>query len=92
MLYSQAIEWQQQLTGEQHPDYGNLLNKRGLAYQRNGSLELAERDYQLAKEVLEYTVSPSHPEYLVSMSNLGHLYSEKDQLDKSVNNRKTTPQ
>lgn len=84
ILYSKAIEWQKQLTGEQHPDYGNLLNKRGLAYQRNNELVLAQSDYELAKQVLEYTVSLSHPEYLVSMSNLGHLYSEKGELDKAL--------
>jgi len=76
-LYSRSITWQKSLTGENHPDYGNLLNKRGLAFQKNGFYDSAESDYKLARQVLEYTVGSSHPEYLVSTSNLGLLYSEQ---------------
>ncbi len=92
LLYSQAIEWQHGLTGEYHPDYGNLLNKRGFFHHRIGEVDKAEQDYRRASQILAYTVGTSHPEYLVSMSNLGLLYSEQNNIDVAFSTMITTKQ
>ncbi|MEM6807578.1 MAG: tetratricopeptide repeat protein, partial [Bacteroidota bacterium] len=76
MLYKEALLWQEQLTGRMHPDFANLLNKRGLSLQRLSQYDSAAVDYQEAAGILEYTVGLSHPEYLVSISNLGLLYAD----------------
>ncbi len=73
LLLSKAIGWQQSLTGEKHPEYANLLNKRGLHLQGTKQFAAAESDYKKALEILEYTVGKSHPEYLSVLSNLGLL-------------------
>lgn len=73
LLLSKAIGWQQTLTGEKHPEYANLLNKRGLHLQEIEKYSEATSDYEQALEILEYTVGKSHPEYLSVLSNLGLL-------------------
>ncbi|MDW3193735.1 MAG: CHAT domain-containing tetratricopeptide repeat protein [Cytophagales bacterium] len=74
LLLSKAIGWQQSLTGEKHPEYANLLNKRGLHLQETEQFSAAESDYQKALEILGNSVGRSHPEYLSVLSNLGLLY------------------
>ena len=76
-LLSKAIGWQRNLTGENHPEYANLLNKRGLHLQAQGAMSDAEADYKKALEILDYTVGKSHPEYLSVLSNLGLLYDKQ---------------
>lgn len=84
MLLSKAIGWQHSLTGEKHPEYANLLNKRGLHLQETEHYAEAELDYRQALEILDYTVGKSHPEYLSVLSNLGLLYDAQGNDDKAL--------
>ena len=84
LLLSKAIGWQSGLTGTQHPEYANLLNKRGLHFQDKGVNDQAEQDYLQALEVLDYTVGKSHPEYLSVVSNLGLLYDQQARNEEAL--------
>lgn len=84
MLLSKAISWQSSLTGEQHPEFANLLNKRGLYLQDRGMPDQAEKDYLKALNILEYTVGKSHPEYLSILSNLGLLYDQQNRNEEAL--------
>lgn len=83
-LLSKAIDWQQSLTGERHPEYANLLNKRGLHLQETKQYAEAETDYQKALEILEYSVGRAHPEYLSVLSNLGLLYDAQERNEDAL--------
>ncbi|EGJ33177.1 hypothetical protein LYNGBM3L_48470, partial [Moorena producens 3L] len=84
LLLSKAIDWQQSLTGERHPEYANLLNKRGLHLLETKQYAEAEADYKKALEILEYTVGKSHPEYLSVLSNLGLLYDAQERNEEAL--------
>ncbi len=84
LLLSKAIGWQQSLTGESHPEYANLLNKRGLHFQETKQYKEAESDYKKALEILAYTVGKSHPEYLSVLSNLGLLYDAQESNEEAL--------
>lgn len=76
LLLNQAIEWQLELSGENHPLYANMLANRGAFYQRAGVFAQAESDFNGATRIFEYTVSEEHPQYLSALSNLGLLYAD----------------
>lgn len=78
LLLNQAIEWQSQSSGKDHPGYSNLLSNRGVYYQKNAAYDLALNDFEEAIKVFEYTVQEDHPQYLSALSNLGLLYDLMD--------------
>lgn len=84
ILLKEALVWQGQITGRMHPDFANLLNKRGLSLQRIEQYDSAEKDYKEAAGILEYTVGLSHPEYLVAIANLGLLYAKKGKDEEAL--------
>lgn len=84
LLLSKAIGWQESLTGEKHPEYANLLNKRGLHLQQTGDYAKAESDYQKALEILANSVGRSHPEYLSVLSNLGLCYDAQGKDEQAL--------
>ena len=84
ILLNQAISWQEQSSGKDHPSYSNLLSNRGVYYQKNESYDLALKDFKEAIKVFEYTVQEDHPQYLSSLANLGLLYDLMDRKDEAL--------
>lgn len=84
VLYNNAIDWQTEYTGVNHPDYANLLGNRGLYYQNQKNYKEAENDYQQSLSILEYTVGNTHPEFITNTSNLGLLYDEQGNHEKAL--------
>lgn len=76
LLLNQAIEWQLELSGENHPLYANMLGNRGAYYQGLERFGEAQKDFDRSIKIFQYTVSEEHPQYLSALSNLGLLYSE----------------
>ena len=85
VLLNQAVIWQDESTGKQHPTYANLLSNRGTYYLENELYELALRDLEKAIQIFEYTVQEDHPQYLASLANLGLLYDMTDQKEPALN-------
>ncbi|MEP0985375.1 CHAT domain-containing protein [Ekhidna sp.] len=84
VLLNQAIGWQRESSGKDHPGYSNLLSNRGVYYQKNESYEQALLDFEEAIEIFEYTVSEDHPQYLSARSNLGLLYDLMDRKEEAL--------
>ncbi len=84
VLLNQAIEWQSASSGKDHPSYSNLLSNRGVYYQKNGRYEIAQKDFEDAIKIFEYTVREDHPQYLSALSNLGLLYDLAGQSDRAL--------
>ncbi len=84
LLLNQAITWQSESSGKDHPAYCNLLSNRGVYYQKNGDYELALNDLEEAVRIFEYTVQEDHPQYLSALSNLGLLYDLMQNSDKAL--------
>ncbi|NQZ76124.1 MAG: CHAT domain-containing protein, partial [Ekhidna sp.] len=83
-LLDQAIIWQGESTGNEHPGFANLLSNRAVYYQKNEEYDLALKDYERAIQVFEYTVPDDHPQYLSSLSNLGLLYDLMGRNDEAL--------
>ncbi len=84
MLLNQAISWQGESSGKDHPGYANLLSNRGVYYQKNEFYNRALRDFEEAIKVFEYTVQEDHPQYLSALSNLGLLYDLMDRKEEAL--------
>ncbi|WP_436515132.1 CHAT domain-containing protein [Ekhidna sp. To15] len=83
-LLNQAITWQRESSGKDHPGYSNLLSNRGVYYQKNGFYNRALKDFEEAIKAFEYTVQEDHPQYLSALSNLGLLYDLMDRKDEAL--------
>ncbi|MFK7953739.1 MAG: CHAT domain-containing protein [Ekhidna sp.] len=83
-LLNQAIDWQKETSGEDHPTYANMVSNRGLQYQSAESYDLAEKDYKLALRIFSNTVGEEHPQYLTSLANLGLLYNTVKKQDEAL--------
>lgn len=81
ILYDQALGWQLESTGEQHPAYANLLANKGLYLQKNEEFEAAQESYTKALEVFRYTVGEDHPQFLSALSNVGLLQQRTGNLE-----------
>lgn len=84
ILLNQAIDWQSESSGKDHPAYSNLLSNRGVYYQKNESYDLALTDFEEAIKIFEYTVQEDHPQYLSALSNLGLLYDLMERRDEAL--------
>lgn len=84
VLLDNAIEWQTELTGKNHPTYANMLGNRGAYFLKNERYEEAENDFKESIETFKYTVGEDHPQYLSALSNLGLLYQETERNDEAL--------
>lgn len=84
VLLNQAIKWQSNSSGKDHPAYANLLSNRGVYYQKNEVFDLALKDFEEAIAIFKYTVPEDHPQYLSALSNLGLLYDLMDRREEAM--------
>lgn len=84
VLLNQAIKWQHESSGKDHPGYSNLLSNRGVYFQNNDQYALALKDLEESVKIFEYTVQEDHPQYLSALSNLGLLYDLMQERDKAL--------
>lgn len=84
VLLNQAIEWQEEASGKNHPTYANMVGNRALHYQNKEKFIQAEEDYKVAQKIFEQTVGEEHPQYLSVLSNLGLLYNELKMQDEAL--------
>ena len=87
-----AINWQQSSSGNNHPQLANLFANRGLYFLKLDSLNLALSDLKQSCQIFEDVVSEDHPQYLSARSNLGLLYDvlEENELAESTLNTTTS--
>ncbi len=84
VLLNQAINWQSNSSGKDHPAYANLLSNRGVYYQKNEIFDLGLKDYEEAIKIFKYTVPEDHPQFLSALSNLGLLYDLMDRKEEAL--------
>jgi CHAT domain-containing protein/tetratricopeptide (TPR) repeat protein len=84
VLLNQAIKWQSESSGKDHPGFANLLSNRAVYYQKNDEFSLALNDYEEAIKIFNYTVPEDHPQYLSALSNQGLLYDLMDRNEEAL--------
>ena len=60
-LYKQVLEILKNSSGEEHPNYANVLNNLGSLYKYMGDSKLAETLYKQALEIKKNTLGVEHP-------------------------------
>lgn len=76
--YIEALEWQQAIKGDTHPDVSVLRNNLASIYHAQGRLDQAETLYRLALRSLD-AAYPQHPSIPAILNNLGGICTTNGQ-------------
>ncbi len=80
--YIEALEWQQAIKGDTHPDVSVLRNNLASIYHAQGRVEQAEALYRLALRSLD-AAHPQHPSIPAILNNLGGIWTTNGQYEEA---------
>ncbi|MBE9032936.1 CHAT domain-containing protein [filamentous cyanobacterium LEGE 11480] len=78
-----ALQIQQQILGDRHPDVASSLNNLALMYAFQGRYEQAEPLYLQALDLRKSLLGNHHPQVATSLNNLAGLYVSQGRYEKA---------
>lgn len=80
--YAEALEWEQAMKGDVHPDVSVLRNNLASVYYAQGRLDEALPLYRLALRSLEAS-HPQHPSIPALLHNVGRILGEQETFEEA---------